>query len=336
MGTTLVVNPGSSSKKYALYNDGEPVIEIRFEKTNTGFETCLSVIGGQQTCESVSAIGFSDAFSKVFSSTRDYLKQANLSELDSIVVRVVSPGTFFQKHAEVDKEYLDQLNKRQASAPLHIPTILKEIKSIQKHYPKIRIIAASDSAFHADMPPQARDFSIAVKDVKKFDIHRFGYHGLSVASVVRRIHSVIGQDPERMVVCHIGNGVSVTAVKGGKSVDTTMGFSPTSGLPMGSRAGDIDSAALLELMRVKNFRPTDAEMYLNTNGGLSGMAQDSDIRRLLDRRSKHDPVAVQALDTFAYNIQKAVAAMTVALGGLDVLVLTATASVRSSELRCLI
>lgn len=336
MGTTLVVNPGSSSKKYALYNNGESVIEIRFEKTDAGFELCTSVIGGQQTCEGVSEIGFSDAFAKVFSSTRDFLKQQNLPKLDSIVVRVVSPGTFFQKHAEIDDNYLSELNKRASSAPLHIPTILKEIKSIQKHYPKVKLIAASDSAFHAEMPIQARDFSIAKKDVTEFDIHRFGYHGLSVSSVARRVHSVVGCDPSRMVVCHIGNGVSVTAVKDGKSVDTTMGFSPTSGLPMGSRAGDIDSAALLELMRVKNFRPTEAEMYLNTNGGLFGIAQDSDIRRLLDRRSQHDLEATQALDTFSYNIQKAVAAMTVALGGIDTLVLTATAAVRSSELRCLI
>ena len=186
------------------------------------------------------------------------------------------------------------------------------------------------------MPPRAREYSILVDDVNTHDIHRFGYHGLSVSSVVRRIHPIIGQDPERMIICHVGGGTSVTAVKNGKSVETTMGFSPSSGLPMGSRAGDIDAAAILELMRVKSLRPADAEMYINTNGGLTGMAKDADIRRLLNRRSQNDAVATHALDVFAYKIQKAIAAQTVALGGLDAVVLTATAAIRSSELRSLI
>jgi len=138
------------------------------------------------------------------------------------------------------------------------------------------------------------------------------------------------------VVCHIGSGTSVTAVKDGKSVETTMGFSPSTGLPMGSRAGDLDNAALLELMRRKHWRTAEAELYINTNGGLAGVAKESDIRRLLDRRSKNDATARQALEMYAYNIQKAIAAQTVALRGIDVLVFTATAAVRSSELRSLI
>jgi acetate kinase len=139
-----------------------------------------------------------------------------------------------------------------------------------------------------------------------------------------------------MIVCHVGNGTSVTAVKNGKSVETTMGFSPSTGLLMGSRAGDVDTAALLELMRSKHWRSADAETYLNTNGGFMGIAHESDIRRLIDRRAQNEPVATEALETFAYHIQKAIAAQTVALGGLDVLVLTATAAVRSTELRSLI
>ena len=157
-----------------------------------------------------------------------------------------------------------------------------------------------------------------------------------MASVVRRIHSVIGIDPERMIVCHIGSGTSVTAVKNGKSVETSMGFSPTSGLPMSSRAGDLDAAALLELMRLKHWRPRDAEVYINTNGGLAGLSGESDIRRLLDRRVQKDKKAILALDKFSYSIQKEIAAQTVSLGGVDALVLTATAAVRSNELRSLV
>lgn len=339
MATTLVVNPGSSSRKYALYQNGQPVLELRFENTNTGFEFCTQIIKEKQTCETINQADFTDSFARVADIVQSYLfKNSNLKsrKLDTIVIRIVAPGTIFQEHAVIDDEYIECLKSKQNSAPLHLPVILREIQKIKKHFKSTPLVGASDSAFHAQMPTQAREYSIDREDVKKFDIYRFGYHGLSVSSIVRRVHPLIGQEPDRMIVCHIGNGTSVTAVKKGKGVETSMGFAPATGLPMGSRAGEIDNAALLELMRVKHWRPIEAEMYINTNGGLAGIAGESDIRKLLDRRSKKDPLATQALDVFAYNIQKMIAAQTVALGGLDVLVLTATAAVRSTELRALI
>lgn len=337
MATTLVVNPGSSSRKYALYERGQVVLELRFEDTNSGFEMCSQVSGTQQVCEAVSKDDFTEAFARVEDAVNSHLfREGRGRRLDNVVVRVVAPGTFFQRHAVIDDAYITELKKKVTAAPLHVPHILREIESAQKHFKQARLIAASDSAFHSEIPPVAREYSILREDANEFDIHRFGYHGLSVASVVRRIHALIGIDPERLVVCHIGSGTSVTAVKNGKSVETSMGFAPATGLPMGSRAGDVDTAALLELMRVKHWRPSEAEMYVNTNGGFAGLAGESDIRRLLDRRSKNDAVATQALDVFAYNIQKTVAAQTVALGGLDAIVLTATAAVRSSELRALV
>ncbi|NCN11904.1 hypothetical protein GW937_01125 [Candidatus Kaiserbacteria bacterium] len=337
MATTLVVNPGSSSRKYALYKGGQSVLEFRFEDTNTGFEMCSQTAGTQQVCAAVEKVDFNDSFARVVEAVDSYMfREERGKKLDAIVIRVVAPGTFFQHHAIIDDAYVAELTRRSAIAPLHIPLILREVESARKHYKQAKLIAASDSAFHSEMPPKAREYSIITADAIQYDIHRFGYHGLSVASIVRRIHAVIGQDPERMVVCHIGSGTSVTAVKDGKSVETTMGFSPSTGLPMGSRAGDLDNAALLELMRRKHWRTAEAELYINTNGGLAGVAKESDIRRLLDRRSKNDATARQALEMYAYNIQKAIAAQTVALRGIDVLVFTATAAVRSSELRSLI
>lgn len=337
MATTLVVNPGSSSKKYAVYKDGKPVLEFCFERVDTGFEVCSRFAGTQQVCESVGQNDFADAFDRVAEEVRQYLDREVLGRrLDSVVVRIVAPGTFFQEHRVIDANFERQLQKHESAAPLHIPAIVKEIDQIKKQFRDIPIVAASDSAFHVSLPARAREYSLPVVEMDRFDIHRFGYHGLSVSSVVRRIHSLIGVDPERMIVCHIGSGTSVTAVLRGKSVDTSMGFSPSSGVLMGSRAGDIDSAALLELMRVKNLKRRDAELYINTHGGLFGMSGDADIRRLLDRRAQQDAVATQALETFAYQIQKTIAAQTVALGGLDALILTATAAVRSSELRTLV
>ncbi len=337
MATTLVVNPGSSSRKYALYQDGQLIIELQFEDTHAGFEFCEKTIKTQQICESITQSDFANAFEKVAEEVERHLFHIGTPQrLDAVSIRVVAPGSYFQQHRLIDEQYLVELKKREVSAPLHVPVMLREIKEIKKHFPHTALVGASDSAFHCQMPSRAREYSIAREDIEQFDVHRFGYHGLSVASVVRRIHAVIGRDPDRMVVCHVGNGTSVTAVKQGQGVETSMGFAPGSGLPMGSRAGEIDTAALLELMRIKHWRPSEAEMYINSSGGLAGMSGDSDIRRLLDRRAKHDDVASHALDVFAYHIQKEIAAQTVALGGLDVLVLTATASVRSAELRKLI
>ena len=336
METTLVINPGGTSRKYALYSNDHPVLEVIFEDTKSGFEMCSQSFGGQQVRQSVTEEEFNNSSDTVADIVDKFIFKEAVTPLQFVVLRVVAPGSFFQHHAHIDDVYIEKLKEKEVSAPLHVPVLLKEIKSARKYYRQLPLIAASDSAFHKDMPGRAREYSINVDDSYTHDIHRFGYHGLSVSSVVRKIHPVIGMDPERMIVCHIGSGVSVSAVKNGKSVDTTMGYSPSSGLPMGSRAGDIEGTALLELMRAKHWKPRDVELYLNTQGGLLALSGEADIRKLLDRRSKNDKVAVMALEKFVYEIQKAIASQIVALGGLDVLVFTATASVRSPELRSLI
>lgn len=335
MAITLVVNPGSSSKKYALYREGQLVFEFSYEGGERGYEMCAEKRGGQQTCESIMPFAFQTSFAHVAKAVEDFCKTENC-KIDVISVRVVAPGTLFQKHAIIDETYIATLRNKELSAPLHIPAILKEIEACKEYFPSTPLVAASDSAFHASLPLIAREFSLRREDAATLDIHRFGYHGLSVSSVANRVHSVTGQEPARLVVCHVGSGVSVSAVKNGTSVETTMGYSPVSGIPMGTRASDLDAGALLEIMRQKNMRPSEATLYLNTGGGLAGLAEDGDIRRLLDRRAKGDMSATMALDLFVYRIQKEIAASTVALQGIDALALTGTAAFRSSELRMLI
>lgn len=337
MATTLIINPGSSSRKYALYIDSRSVLEIQFERSGNGFETCSHFSGTQQVCSMVSEDDFRQATIRVADEVSVYLQRAGLgAKLDLVVIRVVAPGSFFQEHRIIDEEYVKKLKEREASAPLHTPIIVRELEQARRQFPGALFIAASDSAFHKQMPYHAREYSLPCRLVEEYDIHRFGYHGLSVSSVVRRIHAVIGIQPERLIVCHIGNGSSVTAVKKGVGVETSMGFSPSTGVLMGTRGGDIDNGALLEVMKVKKMKPQDAELFINTATGLQGLSNDSDIRTLLDRKSRGDEVAVRTLRAFAYRIQKEIASQTVALGGLDVLVLTATASLRSADLRWLI
>ncbi len=335
MGITLVINPGSSSKKYALYENRKVVFEYRFEQTSSGFEVCTKNEGSVQNCKALTEGDYQNSFSQVSIEIKKYLEEHS-KKLDAICVRVVSPGRAFQKHQIIDDFFIRELRRHELSVPLHVPVTLQEIQAARQKFPNTKIVAASDSAFHSTLPERARNFSIDSSDADAYDIHRFGYHGLSSASVVRRVHPLSGTNPEKLIVCHVGGGVSVTAIKDNKSVDTTMGYAPTSGLPMGSRSGDIDAGALLQLMRAKNLKPSEAEIYIHTKGGLEGLAGDYDIRKLLDRMSKDDAVARQALEHFVYHIQKAIGAAVAAMGGVDMIVLTGTVCSRSAQMRTMI
>jgi acetate kinase len=159
MGTTLVVNPGSSSKKYALYKEGHAILELSFESSDAGYEVCTQKQSTRQLCESITQADFQIAFARVAATVKQYLDAEKIT-LDSISVRVVAPGTVFQRHTVIDDAYAALLRSKELSAPLHIPNILKEIQSCHEHFAGVRIIAASDSAFHASLPFVAREFSL--------------------------------------------------------------------------------------------------------------------------------------------------------------------------------
>lgn len=335
MAIILVVNPGSSSKKYALFENGRPVLVCEYEKSNSEFQVNLRSNTLTPVVEPVTKAQYHDSFRQVTKEVQQYLEQ-NQRTLDAIGVRVVASGSDFQKHALVDDVYLSLLRAKEQTAPLHIPVVLREIQQCREYFPGVSIAAISDTAFFSSLPQMAREYSIRRQDASEFDIHRFGYHGLSVESVVNRFHSVTGKEPERLVVCHIGNGVSVTAVRNRAAVETSAGYGTLNSLLMGSRGGDIDAAALLELLRRNNWKPTEATTYLHTSTGLTGLAETDDLRSILDRKSQGDTAAAAALECFVYQLQKQIAALTVAAKGCDALVFTGTAAVRSPELRRLI
>lgn len=336
MAFTLVVNPGSSSKKFALYQDRTVKLTAYIERSADGFEMCTAVGATQQKCSLLDKNDYKDSLNNFLTLAIAEHYIHDFSAISTVAMRVVAPGTYFQKHRVVDAEYLTRLNKLVTIAPLHIPHLLQEIEAIKKFLPSARLLAISDSAFHSTMPEVSRRYAIGTEESERFDIFRFGYHGLSVASVMRRVEKITGKPAERAVVCHIGSGVSVTAVAAGKSIDTTMGYAPGSGLVMGSRAGDIDPGALLVLMQAQNLKPSDAQVYLQTGGGLKALANEADLRVLLERRARGDAAAEKAITSFVYHIQKAIGSYVAVLGGLDTLIFTATASERSPALRALI
>lgn len=333
MAVTLVVNPGSSSKKYALYREGKVIFSMRFDRMSFGYEQCTEIGGIRQQCEGVSADTFGIAL-------EHFLAAAVLGEVitptesvSPVVVRIVVPGSLFQKHCQIDDVYMQRLKEYEGAAPLHVPHTLRELTAVKVLLPGAQLIAASDSAFHATLPDEARMYSIRSEDAAALDVYRFGYHGLSVSSVVRRHHAVVGYEAVRAVVCHIGSGVSVTAVRDGKSAETTMGYAPGSGLLMASRAGDVDAGALLAIMQARTLRPRDAQAYLSQHGGLLALAGTADLRLVLEAATRGEAEATRALRMYVYQIARAIAAATVTLQGLDSLIFTATAGERSSLLR---
>ncbi|MEZ4104065.1 MAG: hypothetical protein R3B60_02130 [Candidatus Paceibacterota bacterium] len=334
MAVTLIVNTGSSSKKFALYDKDKRLVSSYVESDGRGYNMCTLVEGMQQHCDMIEA-------NKYDLSLNNFIKQAEerklieegLEDIKTVALRVVAPGTFFQKHQEINDDYLHKLRTIEPNAPLHIPHLLREIKIIRDLLPKARLIAVSDSAFHATLPEVARNYSLPENDVKNYDLYRFGYHGISISSVFRRVHAVSGVDPKRAIVCHVGSGVSVTAVKDGKSIDTTMGYAPGTGLIMSSRAGDLDVGVMLSFMQMKNLKPVDAETYLQTQGGLKGISGEIDLRLLLERKAQKNIIAEKAVSAFVYQLKKAIGSYFAILGGLDMIIFTATAAERSPVLR---
>lgn len=333
MAFTLIINPGSSSKKFALYSSRTLLLEAYVERIADGFEMCTSLDGEQQKCSLLDHNEYNGSLGQFLDNAVQRNMLASYADVTKVALRVVAPGTFFQSHRMIDEEYIHKLENLTKIAPLHIPHLLQEITATKQLLPHALLVGISDSAFHGTMPDLTRRYSIPEADAAQFDIFHFGYHGLSVASVLARADSVAREPLRKVIVCHIGSGVSVTAVKNGKSVDTSMGYAPGSGLLMGSRAGDVPTGALLSLMQQKNLKPADALVYLQTHSGLKGLTGESDLRILLERRAQGHAKATAAIDSFIYHLQKAIGGYLATLGGADAIILTATASQRSPQLR---
>ncbi len=325
----LVANPGSASRKYALYEGSTNITNVHFEVDNK--RVVCSINDGPAEPVDVNHVTFS--LSKLGELLVDNKLIKGLSDIQAIGIRVVAPSTYFQQHRYLDAKALEHLRKQEHIAPLHVSATLQEIVQLEKLLPRVKMFAISDSAFHATMPEYARHYGIPLNDAKKFGIMRYGYHGLSVESVVQTLasyHSV----PGKLVVCHLGGGVSVSAVLDGKSIDTTMGYSPLEGLLMATRSGDIDPSAAHILQNGLHIPASTFQNYLNDRSGLLGVSGlSSDIRELLMYENKGNEHASLALNMFVYRIQQAIGKMAASLHGIEALVFTGTIGERSAIIR---
>jgi len=329
---TLVVNPGSASRKYAVFSGEYEWARIHFEFVDGRIVGTIEHAGEQQST------GYDDTdFSAVSRYILPLLHQYSvISDTDTVAtigIRVVAPGQRFMQDELVTSQTETALEAVQQKAPLHITTVLSELKQLETYFPGVPIVAISDSAFHLSKPPWASYYGIDIELAEKFDIKRYGYQGISVGSVVRSLDSHDQLLP-KTIVCHLGSGSSITAVGHGKSVDTTMGYSPLEGLVMASRSGTIDVSAALAIKRESQLTDDGLEQYLNKQSGLSGVSGSSnDIRQLLVSEEEGDAKAHLALKIFVYRAQQAIGQMAASLGGADCLVFTATIGERSNIIR---
>lgn len=327
----LVANPGSSSRKYAVYRGEQVIAQLHYELTD-GAVQCHVQRGEERRDVEVQ---LSDVTQAASSLSKFLYAQSILSHdehLDAIGLRVVAPSTYFMQDHVVDDAVVARLESLMSLAPLHIRATLDELTLLREQFASIPIVGVSDSAFHITKPTEAWNYGIDIHDADAHDIKRFGYHGLSVGAAVDHLRATDHLVP-RLIVCHLGSGSSVTAVRAGESVDTTMGYSPLEGVLMATRSGTIDVGAAFALRTALGITDEELAQYLNTRGGLLGLGGSNDIRELRQREEAGDHLAHLALETLVHTIVKAIGQMTAVLGGVDMIVFTGTVGERSWMLR---
>jgi acetate kinase len=328
---TLVANPGAASRKYTLSKGSKPLASLHFEYENGGV-ICTLASGDEERQIDPQISDIKHAAGRVISILQEQGIMGGES-LQAIAVPVVAPGAYFLEDHLIDDEFLEHLQSARRQAPLHIDATLEEVASLKEQFPDAPIYGISDSAFHITKPDYAWNYGIRLEDADRFDIKRFGYYGLSTASVIHTLHKH-EKLPPRLVVCHLGSGASVTAVYHGKSFDTTMGYSPLEGMIMETRSGSLDLMAARALQKSLDLDDAGLEEYLNHQGGLLGISGvSSDVRALLAHEADGHHHAGLALKAYIHSALKAIGQMSAAMGGVDVLIFTGTVGERSFVIR---
>ena len=325
----LVINCGSSSIKYKLYEmDDKSVLaaggiekiglEGSFLKTKINGETKII----ESPCPTHTE-GIKLMFDTLLNPTYGAIK--SLDEISAAGHRIVAGGRFTKSQVVTDA-MLEEWKQYMELAPLHSEAHLKGYVAVKQMLPKLPQVFVFDTAFHQTMPAEAYMYAVPYKYYENNNIRRWGAHGTSHRFVSARVCEFLGCDPQstRIITCHIGNGASVSAVKNGECVDTSMGLTPLEGLMMGTRSGDVDPSAVLSIMKKEGLTPDQMSDLLNKESGVKGISGvSSDIREVEEAIKQGNERAALSLKMYAYRIKKYIGAYTAAMGGVDVVVFTA-------------
>lgn len=261
----------------------------------------------------------------------------DISEIEAVGHRVLHTGTDFDDSVLITPEALKILEKNAFLGPLHMPANIACVKSCMQVLPGVPNVAVFDTAFHSTMPAYAYMYAIPYEDYEQFKIRRYGFHGTShkfVSQTAKKWLDENGFPSGKIVTCHLGNGSSITAVKDGKCIDTSMGMTPLEGVPMGTRSGDIDASVVEFLCNFKKMTVGEVITYLNKKSGFLGVSGvSSDSRNMLEEAHKGNKRAQLAADMFTYRVKKYIGAYSAAMGGLDSIVFTGGIGENSDEMR---
>lgn len=326
----LVINSGSSSLKYQFIDieKNEAVAKGICERIGMqGSKITYAPIGKDKIVKEAPIPNHTAGIKLVLDALEDkeFGVIKSLKEIDAVGHRVVHGGEKFASSVLITDEVIDVIESLTDLAPLHNPANLTGIRAFKELMPDIPMVGVFDTAFHQTMPKEAYLYALPYSAYTDLMIRRYGFHGTSHYYVSRRAAELLGKPIEqtKIVTCHLGNGSSIAAVDGGKSIDTSMGFTPLEGVPMGTRCGDIDPAIVTYLMEKLNLDVAGVTEYMNKKSGVFGISGiSSDFRDLADAEHTDERAAL-ALKVFAYKVKKYIGAYACAMGGLDAIVFTA-------------
>lgn len=326
----FVVNCGSSSIKYQLIDMADESVIAKGLVERIGIEGSVltHTPAGKDKVRLESSIpNHVDGIKKVLAALVDpnYGVIKSMDEIGAVGHRVVHGGEIFNQSVVITDEVLKQIEALSDMAPLHQPANLAGIRACQEVMPGTPQVAVFDTAFHQTMPPVAYMFGVKYEEYKDYGIRKYGFHGTSHKYVSGVAAAMLGKDIKdtKIITCHLGNGSSITAVDGGKSVDTSMGFTPLDGVLMGTRTGSIDPAVVPVLMQKKGLDAAGVDKYMNKECGVLGVSGvSSDFRDLEDAAAKGNERAKLALDMFCYQVKRYIGAYAAAMGGVDAIVFT--------------
>jgi acetate kinase len=260
---------------------------------------------------------------------------AGLRDADVVGHRIVHGGVRFREAVLVDSEVEAELGKLVALAPLHQPKSLEALNAVAQALPGVPAVACFDTAFHATLPARAYTYALPGQWRERWGLRRYGFHGLSHAWIARRAPPMLGAERAelRIVSCHLGAGASLCAIAGGRSLDTTMGFTPLEGLVMATRSGSVDPGLLLWLMEQTGMQELELARVLEHESGLLGLAGTADMREVIERAGAGEEHAQLGLEVYVHRLAAGIAAMAAAMGGIDALVFTGGVGENSAEIR---
>ena len=327
----LVLNCGSSSIKYKLYNMDDHSVMAAGGAERIGLDESfvkVTLPNGEKKQIMHDMPEHNEGVNFVLSLLTDPELGAikSLDEIDAVGHRVVQGGDKYCESVIVDQSVEDGIEELCDLAPVHNAGHLKGLKAVDKNMPGTPQVCVFDNAFHSTMPAKAFLYAIPYSLYEKYHVRRYGFHGTSHRYVSQRVCEMLGRDikTQRIITCHIGNGASVSAVQYGKCVDTSMGLTPLAGLMMGSRSGDIDPSAVTYLMDKLGKKPQEMADFLNKESGVLGISGvGSDMRDVENAAAEGNERAQLALDMYAYRIKKYIGAYAAAMGGVDIIVWTA-------------